>query len=134
MKYNLFIDDVRLPVDCANYMPDHVKYRKKEWIILRSYNEVVKFLKNNKIEDIEHVSYDHDLADEHYDYTHEWGNKEIYNSMKEKTGYDCAKYIVDKCMDANISHPQFDVHSMNPVGKNNIIKYIENYNKFHSGV
>ncbi len=128
-SYKIFIDDERMPSDSANYMSDHIKYRKWDWTIIRSFDQLVEFIEKEGIDNIEYVSYDHDLADTHYNYTKEWGNEEFYDTMKEKTGYECAKLIVDKCMDKNVPHPPFDVHSMNTVGRLNIFKYIQNYNK-----
>ncbi len=67
------------------------------------------------------VSFDHDLADEHY---HKNPND---SSFKEKTGYDCAKWLIEYCIDKSLKFPNYQVHSMNPIGKDNIISLIENY-------
>lgn len=48
--------------------------------------------------------------------------------MTHNTGYDCCKWLVDYCIDRNLPHPRYTVHSMNPIGKENIEKLIENYN------
>ncbi len=62
----------------------------------------------------EYVSFDHDLAD-------------ISDSHKEKTGYDCVKWLVDYCIDNKIiKFPNYQVHSANPIGKKNITSYVEN--------
>ena len=68
------------------------------------------------------VSFDHDLADEHYVAM----LKESVNYGSEKTGYDCAKRLVEYCHDNNLPFPPYVVHSMNPVGKERIEKYIVN--------
>ena len=60
----LFLDDYRMPIDCANYM-----YRKnvdcriyhKEWNIVRSYWQFVKWIEENELPDF--ISFDHDLGD-----------------------------------------------------------------------
>ncbi len=69
---------------------------------------------------IKHISFDHDLADIHYggDYS------------DEKTGMDCAKYLVDWCMDNDQPLPEWTVHSMNPVGVENINKLLLNFKDF----
>lgn len=36
---------------------------------------------------------------------------------EEKTGYDCAKWLVDYCMDNNLKLPLYAIQSANPVGK-----------------
>ena len=33
------------------------------------------------------------------------------------------------CVEKNIKHPSYIVHSMNPIGKQNIESYINSYNK-----
>jgi len=37
--------------------------------------------------------------------------------------------LVDYCMKKGVKHPPYQVHSMNPVGKSNIISYVESYNR-----
>ena len=61
------------------------------------------------------ISFDHDLADEHY-------LKQNSQEFVEKIGYDCAKWLVEYCMDHYLDLPKFYCHSMNPVGKENIPK------------
>jgi len=48
----------------------------------------------------------------------------------EKTGLDCAKWLVDYCMDNNQKLPEYSVHSMNPAGGKNILEYLNNFKKF----
>ena len=81
------------------------------------------------------VSFDHDLADEHYtppEYWDDYDKSKEYQdaqSYREKTGYDCAKWLVQYCMDNNKDFPYYFVHSMNPVGADYIKNYINNYLK-----
>lgn len=46
----------------------------------------------------------------------------------EKTGYECAKWLVEYCLDNDLDLPLCYVHSMNPVGKDNINNLLKNYN------
>ncbi len=77
---------------------------------------------NNDIK-ITHISFDHDLADEHCIFD----NQELdnynnhYKEFKEKTGYDCAKWLKEFYKERNLELPVLFVHSMNPVGTQNII-------------
>ena len=48
---------------------------------------------------------------------------------KEWTGKDAADYLVDKCLDTGLTFPDFFVHTMNNVGRPNIIGTILNYLK-----
>ena len=122
-KYNLFLDDVRVPTDVtwANIPAD------QHYSLVRSYKEFVDLITLRR-EVPKYVCYDHDLADTHYG--HGLNNNEIpYESYKEKTGYDAAKWLVNYCMERGIKHPPYVVHSMNPIGKQNIESYINSYNK-----
>ena len=121
-NYNLFLDDVRIPT--------HVTWvdfpRDQHYSVVRNYQEFVDLITLRGLPKF--VCYDHDLSDCHYG--HGLSGDDIpYDSYKEKTGYDCAKWIVDYCMNKGIKHPSYVVHSMNPVGKSNIESYIESYNK-----
>ena len=52
-----------------------------------------------------------------------------YDNIKEKTGLDCAKFLVEYCADENQPLPEYLVHSANPVGKKNIESFLENAKK-----
>lgn len=119
-KYYLFLDDERDPCD-VTWCDIRRNYH---YNIVRTYYEFC-----NLIQSIgylpDYISFDHDLADQHYG--HGLNNDEIsYDRYTEKTGYDAAKWLVDYCIDNGFKFPDYDVHSMNPVGSNNIIQYIEN--------
>ena len=121
-NYNLFLDDVRIPT--------HVTWvdfpRDQHYSVVRNYQEFVDLITLRGLPKF--VCYDHDLSDCHYG--HGLSGDDIpYDSYNEKTGYDCAKWIVDYCMNKGIKHPTYVVHTMNPVGKLNIESYIESYNK-----
>ena len=121
--YNLWLDDIRVPTDVtwANIPAD------QHYSLVRSYKEFVDLITLRR-EVPKYVCYDHDLADTHYG--HGLNNNEIpYESYKEKTGYDAAKWLVNYCMERGIKHPPYVVHSMNPIGKQNIESYINSYNK-----
>jgi hypothetical protein len=122
-KYNIFIDDIRVPTDVTwvNIPVD------QHYSVVRSYKEFVDLI-TLRGEVPMYVCYDHDLSDIHYG--HGLNNDAIpYDSYKEKTGYDCAKWLVGYCFAKKIKHPPYVVHSMNPIGKQNIESYINSYNK-----
>lgn len=52
-------------------------------------------------------------------FDHDLGNGE--------SGKDCANFLVEYCMDNNLDVPQCYSQSSNPVGRENILSYIENY-------
>lgn len=110
MTYKLFIDDERFPPNDG-----------EEWIIARSFYDVGNILYEKGMP--EFISFDHDLGE------------------KQKTGYDIAKYLCDLDMDFGVSPDHlsnkyslpdnfdFYVHSQNPIGAENIRKYLNNYLK-----
>jgi hypothetical protein len=133
-EYNLFLDDIRDPKDCCSYMGDGYFYFSTEFVIVRSYDEFCKTVKE-KFEAGEwpaKISFDHDLADEHYHPTMTDPVKydEIAADFKEKTGMDCAKWLIDFCMDNGLKLPEYVVHSMNPSGARNIHSILYNFTKF----
>ena len=89
-SYNIFLDDVRDPSDVT-----WVKLPKVSWIIVRSYKAFVDIItKKGILPDF--VAYDHDLSASHYgDGLH--GDEIDYAKYDEKTGYDCAKWLVYEC-------------------------------------
>jgi hypothetical protein len=75
------------------------------------------------------VSFDHDLADTHYSACNS-GETIDYDSLEEKTGYDCAKWMVEYCVNQGfIELPVWYTHTMNPVGGKNIQDLFNNYTK-----
>ena len=71
-----------------------------------SYTEFVAYLEHKGLPDF--ISFDHDLGEEF-------------------SGYDCAKYLVDYCLDHQLPLSDFAVHSQNPVGKENIERLLNNF-------
>jgi hypothetical protein len=86
------------------------------------------------------VCFDHDLADEHYAAMLKENVDDPVKQIEtivdygvEKTGLDCAKWLVDYCVEKKKKFPPYIVHSMNPAGKERIAGYIENAKK-HLGI
>ena len=113
----LYLDDVRTP-------------SAEDWQIVRSYDEFVAHIRMHGLENYDVISLDHDLGDtamnEYYNNVHPNYTLD-YNNIKEKTGLDCAKWLVAESMNKNIPLPQIYTHSANPIGSANIMGYINNY-------
>jgi hypothetical protein len=116
-KMYLYLDDVRIPTE-------------GEWEVVKNYDEFVAHIRLNGLENYEVISLDHDLGESamiEY-YTNTKPNFELdYKRIEEKTGYDCAKWLVSESIAKSIPLPQIYVHSANPIGSANIIGYINNY-------
>ena len=125
MSYYLMLDDIRSMSDVRKYtkLP---AVPNEHWVVVRSYNEFVDTINTLGLPTF--VSFDHDIASSHYGHGLQ-GDDIPYDSYTEKTGYDAAKWLVDYCMKKGVKHPPYVVHSMNPVGKKNIISYVESYNR-----
>ena len=111
--YILFLDDIREPdwifKDTIN----------NKWVTVRNYDEFVKTITEKGLPVI--IAFDHDLGAEHY-------MPEIkVEDYKEKTGYDCAKWLVEYCSQNNLDLPQCFVHSFNPIGRENIARLLQSY-------
>jgi hypothetical protein len=133
----LFLDDIRIPTDASRLVPtkSFSLYWEDDWVVVRNYDEFVEYIKYNGVP--EFVSFDHDLADEHHNDLFSDKNwfmddskiELAYQGYKEKTGLECAKFLVEYCENENVKLPDYLVHSANPVGKKNIEGYLENAKK-----
>lgn len=125
MSNYLFLDDFREPKDAFYYTGQNL-YLTKSWCVVRSYEEFVKYIEENSIPHT--ISFDHDLSHEHY--TQE---KVIpYDSYEEKTGFHCAKWLIEYSIEKNLKLPTtILIHSMNPVGSENIKSLFNTFNKFN---
>jgi len=132
--YNLFLDDIRQPKDCLTYTHEP-RYGTREWEVVRSHDEFISNVTRNWAEGKfpELVSFDHDLADEHYDPAMYHG-VEAYNAKSVKfdtpTGNETAKWFVQFCIDQSIELPECLVHSMNPAGKQRIKSTLQDYERY----
>lgn len=111
----LYLDDVR-PVPLG-------------WVLVKNYDEFVNYITINGLP--EFISFDHDLAEEQYPWNDPNYGKGFlsYDTYKEKTGYDCVKWLVEYCQTNNLSLPPYQTHTMNPIGKKNMEIYLENAKK-----
>lgn len=112
----VYLDDVRTPL------------KSDEWEIVRNYDDFKKLI-DEKFDEIEEISFDHDLATEHY---HSFMNLEdptyynsLYHRFKVKTGLHCAQALINKS--SGDSFPKINVHSMNPIGSRNIVEIITSH-------
>ena len=114
----VWIDDIRDPQESTwqNWIKKNFGTNDFDITWIKSYKEFVDFVDKNGLPS--NVSFDHDLGD-------------IEDPNNEKTGYDCAKYIVDYCMDNDRDIPNYRIQSDNGPGRENIDKYLQNYHKFY---
>ena len=123
MKYNIYLDDIRTPVDNGIV----------KWTVVRNYDQFILTVQEIGLANISIISLDHDLGDSAMQEWHNnvYPNYELnYNNITEKTGYDCAKWLVEQWLDGE---PVVTVvtHSANAIGSANIMGYINNYLHVH---
>lgn len=128
----IYLDDVRTPVD-------------KDWRVVRNFDEFVKAIEEIGLKSIKTISLDHDLGEsamaEYYRNVSP-NYKLDYTNIDEKTGYDCAKWLVKRFYQENpdweklprdvkraktFPFPEVYTHSANPIGSANIMGYINNF-------
>ena len=100
MKKLLWLDDFRNPRDYLQGDYDLA------WV--KNYDDFCTYINTNGLPDI--ICFDHDLG-------------------QEKSGYDCAKFLVSYCQSHNLDIPQFDIQSSNTVGKENIRSLLNNWHR-----
>ena len=123
--YNLFLDDHRQPKDVK-----WIDLPPVEWIVVKTYDEFVNTIQKNGIPAC--ISFDHDLGDEHYQeyFRANNGDKTIrYGNFKEKTGFECAKWLANFCVDTGTPLPLYYIHTLNGMGRMNIFAILESARK-----
>lgn len=125
MSYFLLLDDQRRFIQVK--FPESVEKLCLEVVEVKDYNEFVNVIERRGLPQI--VSLDHDLSFEHLPFndTIKYGNKIPYHTYKEKTGYDAAKYLINYCEENKKPLPTYYCHSMNPVGRKNILSLLNAY-------
>ena len=107
----LFLDDERHPQDV--FWVDWIA-NPSDWTVVRSYDDFVEWVQTHGLPAF--ISFDHDLGQT--------------DGVVNKTGYDCAKWLVDWCLDHNLTCPMTNVHSKNQVGAVNIAALLDGFRKF----
>lgn len=113
----IFVDDIRNPNDVKVYLPEkeQIKYLCREWVIVRSFSEFKIYMENNDIPYI--ISLGHDLGFNEY--------AEEYPS-----GYHACKWLAHYLRKKeSLGLPIVLCHSQNPIGKENIEYYWDNFIK-----
>ena len=101
---HIWLDDFRAPVIPNPYN------QSIAWI--KDYDSFVMQVKafKDKISDC-CVHFDHDLGE------------------NSKDGYECAKFLVNWCIENGYDVPDYEIQSANPVGKQNIESIFTTYQK-----
>ena len=116
MKTLLWLDDMRnpfvMPDWLLQYAPEY-HYEKDngthQIVWVTDHNKLADWITENGVPTV--VGFDHDLG------------------IGKHSGYDSAKWLVQYCAEHNVMLPQYFIQSANPVGKENIDRYLQNAKK-----
>lgn len=122
----LWLDDTRNPHESNWLSFSPIPHREVIWV--KSYAEFTKWITKNGLPD--GICFDHDLGKEVEQNLRKKGlTKKAVRKLKteEKTGMDCARWLVEYCMDNDKDLPLWNIQSSNPVGKTNISSLLNNF-------
>jgi len=134
MKTLLWLDDIRNPYKdnwVKDFSPLGIEYPLVYWV--KDYGGFCTYIKANGLPD--GICFDHDLGlPNHFKRINGGMSKTQSKKLKplEKTGYDCAKWLVDYCLDRKLPLPLYNIQSSNPAGKENIDALLKNYIKYYN--
>lgn len=116
MKTLLWLDDKRDP-----WAPDWVKNYSPigfpcRIVWVKNYRGFTKWIIKNGLPDA--ICFDHDLSDIKLNLIGFFFKRQPL--FREKTGYDCAKWLVNYCIDNNLDLPKWNIQSSNTPGRDNI--------------
>ena len=130
-KKLLWLDDLRNPfLDEEGKVPNGNDKWNINWVL--NFEQFTKWIEMYGLPDA--ISFDHDLAPEHYTPEYFWDDydaskkyqewkKTVY---KELTGEDCAIWLIDYCSVNKLDLPIYYIHSANPVGVDFILNALIN--------
>ena len=107
--YILWLDDERDPkvwvkdIVSKDILKQHLKV---EWV--KNYREFTTWIKKNGLPAV--ICFDHDLGE-------------------QQSGFDCAKYLVEYCLDNKALLPKWFIQSANPPGRANINGLLNGFKK-----
>jgi hypothetical protein len=125
MKVLLWLDDVRNPfiADWLMQYAPQFAYGEGTTVWVKNYNEFVEWIEANGLPHT--IAFDHDLG-----FTNEYYiENDLPSPEPDKSGFDCAKWVVEYCLNNKVELPQWTVQSANPTGRDNINGLLNNYRK-----
>jgi hypothetical protein len=123
MKQLLWLDDIRDPSlgDWLMCYAPQFAYGEGEVIWVKNYYSFVDWIKENGIPHM--IAFDHDLGQDVANEKVEQGMSKRRSRREKRTemsGFECAKWLVEYCLDNNVELREWTIQSANPVGVENI--------------
>jgi hypothetical protein len=110
VKKLLWLDDSRDPFTFDWLVFSPIKHPFQTFWV-QSYDEFIKWIMEHGVPDA--ICFDHDLG-------------------TESTGYDAVKWLCEYCREKELDFPTYAMQSANPIGRENMRTYIENYKKHYT--
>ena len=135
MKKLLWLDDIRDPFvgDWLSQYAPQFSGGEGEVTWVKNYREFTEWIDKNGLPYM--IAFDHDLGQD-------VANDKVENGMSkrksrrekrtEMSGFECAKWLIDYCIDNNTELPQWTIQSANPVGADNINGLLNGFKKFRN--
>ena len=121
---SIYLDDQRTPLEKPSTNSD--------WVVVRNYEEFVSLVEKTGLENIEIISFDHDLdksSTMHYLQYVKIHYEIDYSQIEEPTGLDAVKWLIAHSSMTGKPIPKCYVHSANPIGSGNMMGFINLYLK-----
>ena len=109
MKTLLWLDDIRNPLTgdwLMSYAAEWAYDKSNKVVWVKTFREFVLWITAYGLPD--KICFDNDLGE-------------------VKEGYDCAKWLVEYCMDGDLDLPNYSIQSGNTVAVDNIRSLLANY-------
>lgn len=126
----LWLDDIRDPNQehWKQWLDKRIEIVERNIVWVKNYSEFVQYIEENGLPTV--ICFDHDLGKPIEMMNASKGKKKARElKSKELTGYDCAKWLVEYCLDNDINHISYLIQSSNLPGKININSLLSNFNK-----
>ena len=135
MKKLLWLDDIRNPFvgDWLMQYAPQFAYGEGETIWVKNYDEFTDWINVNGLPHT--IGFDHDLGQDIANEKVSMGmskRKSRREKRTEMSGFECAKWLVDYCIDTDVELPHWTIQSANPVGADNINGILNGYKKFRN--
>lgn len=128
----LWLDDQRDPFsnDWSDWLSKYSPIRDSYFIVwVKNYNAFVDYVKSQGLPGA--ICLDRDLGEDVAKEKVKNGvsKRQARKQKKEtKSGMDCAKWLVEYCLDNDLELPPYRIQSANPAGRDNIDGLLKSFN------
>ena len=113
--FNVILDDVRELSQVESLLQMELKTSVHKTFIVRTSTEFIELISDRGVPVDGIIFLDNDLGE-------------------EMEGYDCLKWLIEKCLDEDLDLPMVLVHSQNTVAQDNMRSSIIRYHKYRKSL